>query len=47
MAPAGVPATFFVTGRWGELYRQWARRIAAATNRHHTFDHQDLLGLSL
>ena len=44
----GVPATFFMTGRWGELYPQWARRIAARfAIGNHTFDHEDLLGLPL
>lgn len=45
---AGVPATFFMTGRWAELYPQWARRLAARyAICNHTFDHQDLLALTL
>lgn len=47
LAKARVAATFFMTGRWAELYRQWARRIAARYPiGNHTFDHQDLLGLT-
>ncbi len=47
LAHAGVPATFFMTGRWAELYPQWARRIAARYPiGNHTFDHQNLLGLT-
>ena len=43
-----TPATFFMTGRWAELYPQWARRIAADYPiANHTFDHTDLLMLSL
>jgi peptidoglycan/xylan/chitin deacetylase (PgdA/CDA1 family) len=43
----GVPATFFMTGRWAELFPSWARRIAAGYPiGNHTFDHQDLLKLS-
>lgn len=48
LARAGVTATFFMTGRWAELYPQWARQIAAHYQiGNHTFDHQDLLGLTL
>jgi peptidoglycan/xylan/chitin deacetylase (PgdA/CDA1 family) len=48
LARAGVTATFFMTGRWASLYPQWARRIAARYPiANHTFDHQDLLGLTL
>jgi peptidoglycan/xylan/chitin deacetylase (PgdA/CDA1 family) len=48
LARTGVPATFFMTGRWAELYPRWARRIAARYPiGNHTFDHQDLLRLSL
>jgi peptidoglycan/xylan/chitin deacetylase (PgdA/CDA1 family) len=44
---AGVPATFFMTGHWAELFPVWARRIAASYPiGNHTFDHQDLLKLS-
>jgi peptidoglycan/xylan/chitin deacetylase (PgdA/CDA1 family) len=47
LANAGVTATFFMTGRWAELYPQWARRIAARYPiGNHTFDHQDLLSLT-
>jgi peptidoglycan/xylan/chitin deacetylase (PgdA/CDA1 family) len=43
----GVPATFFMTGRWAELFPALARRIAARYPiANHTFDHQDLLKLS-
>jgi peptidoglycan/xylan/chitin deacetylase (PgdA/CDA1 family) len=48
LARTGVDATFFMTGRWAELYPQWARRIAARYPiGNHTFDHQDLLRLPL
>jgi peptidoglycan/xylan/chitin deacetylase (PgdA/CDA1 family) len=48
LARNGVPATFFVTGRWADLYPQWARRIAARYPiGNHTFDHTDLLRLPL
>jgi peptidoglycan/xylan/chitin deacetylase (PgdA/CDA1 family) len=48
LARAGVTATFFMTGRWAELYPQWARLIAARYPiANHTFDHRDVLGLSL
>jgi peptidoglycan/xylan/chitin deacetylase (PgdA/CDA1 family) len=41
-------ATFFMTGRWAQLYPRWARRIAARYPLgNHTYDHTDLLGLSL
>jgi peptidoglycan/xylan/chitin deacetylase (PgdA/CDA1 family) len=41
-------ATFFMTGRWAQLYPRWARRIAARYPvGNHTYDHTDLLGLSL
>ena len=44
---AHVTATFFMTGRWAQLYPQWARRIAARYPiGNHTFDHQDLLTLT-
>jgi peptidoglycan/xylan/chitin deacetylase (PgdA/CDA1 family) len=40
-------ATFFMTGRWAELYPQWARRIAARYPiANHTYDHTDLLSIS-
>ncbi len=48
LARARVPATFFMTGRWAELYPQWARRIVARYPiGNHTFDHTDLLRLPL
>ena len=48
LARAGVTATFFMTGRWADLYPQWARLIAARYPIcNHTFDHQDLLALTL
>jgi peptidoglycan/xylan/chitin deacetylase (PgdA/CDA1 family) len=48
LARTGVPATFFMTGRWAQLYPRWARRIAARYPiGNHTFDHQDLLRLPL
>jgi peptidoglycan/xylan/chitin deacetylase (PgdA/CDA1 family) len=41
-------ATFFITGRWAQLYPQWARRIAARYPiGNHTYDHADLLRLPL
>lgn len=41
-------ATFFMTGRWAELYPRWARRIAARYPiADHTYNHEDLLGLTL
>jgi peptidoglycan/xylan/chitin deacetylase (PgdA/CDA1 family) len=47
LARTGVPATFFMTGRWAQLYPRWARRIVARYPiGNHTFDHQDLLGLT-
>jgi peptidoglycan/xylan/chitin deacetylase (PgdA/CDA1 family) len=37
-----------MTGRWAQLYPQWARRIAARYPiANHTYNHLDLLGLSL
>jgi peptidoglycan/xylan/chitin deacetylase (PgdA/CDA1 family) len=48
LAKYQVTATFFMTGRWAGLYPQWARRIAARYPiGNHTFDHRDLLGLTL
>ena len=42
----GVPATFFLTGRWTEIYPQQARRIAAAyTVGNHTQTHPHLTDL--
>jgi peptidoglycan/xylan/chitin deacetylase (PgdA/CDA1 family) len=46
LARARVTATFFMTGRWAQLYPEWARRIAARYPiGNHTFDHKDLLRL--
>jgi peptidoglycan/xylan/chitin deacetylase (PgdA/CDA1 family) len=43
---ASATATFFVTGRWVELYPRWARQIAAKYPiGNHTFDHSDLTRL--
>ncbi|MBV9004530.1 MAG: polysaccharide deacetylase family protein [Solirubrobacterales bacterium] len=48
LARTGATATFFMTGQWAELYPQWARRIAARYPiANHTYDHTDLLRLSL
>jgi peptidoglycan/xylan/chitin deacetylase (PgdA/CDA1 family) len=48
LARSGATATFFMTGRWAALYPQWARRIAARYPiGNHTFDHRDVLGLTL
>ena len=45
---AHAAATFFMTGRWAELYPQWARRIAARYPiANHTYDHTDLLRIPL
>jgi peptidoglycan/xylan/chitin deacetylase (PgdA/CDA1 family) len=45
---AGVPATFFITGRWAQHYPRWAKRIASRYPiANHTFDHQDLLRMPL
>lgn len=42
----GVPATFFMTGRFAQLFPALARRIAAGYPiGNHTFDHQGLLTL--
>jgi peptidoglycan/xylan/chitin deacetylase (PgdA/CDA1 family) len=47
LARSRATATFFMTGRWADLYPQWARRIADLYPiGNHTFDHQDLLGLT-
>jgi peptidoglycan/xylan/chitin deacetylase (PgdA/CDA1 family) len=43
-----VTGTFFMTGRWAQLYPGWARQIAAHYPiANHTFDHRDVLGLTL
>jgi peptidoglycan/xylan/chitin deacetylase (PgdA/CDA1 family) len=40
---AHVPGTFFMTGRWAQVYPGWASRIAASYPiGNHTFDHSDL-----
>jgi peptidoglycan/xylan/chitin deacetylase (PgdA/CDA1 family) len=44
----GAIGTFFMTGRWAQLYPGWARRIAAHYPiANHTFDHTDVLSLTL
>ena len=41
-------ATFFMTGRWAQLYPSWAKRIAAQYPvGNHTYNHRDLLSLPL
>jgi peptidoglycan/xylan/chitin deacetylase (PgdA/CDA1 family) len=48
LTSAGATGTFFMTGRWAQLYPGWARRIAAHYPiGNHTFDHRDVLGLTL
>jgi peptidoglycan/xylan/chitin deacetylase (PgdA/CDA1 family) len=48
LARTGVAATFFMTGRWADLYPRWAKRIAGRYGiGNHTFDHTDLLRLPL
>jgi peptidoglycan/xylan/chitin deacetylase (PgdA/CDA1 family) len=48
LARTGVRATFFMTGRWAELYPRWARRIAHRYPiGNHTFGHGDLVRLPL
>ncbi len=48
LAETHTPATFFMTGRWAELFPASARRIAATyLVGNHTFDHQDLLKLGV
>jgi peptidoglycan/xylan/chitin deacetylase (PgdA/CDA1 family) len=43
----GVPATFFLTGRWAELYPDLARAIVRRYPiANHTYDHSQLTGLS-
>jgi peptidoglycan/xylan/chitin deacetylase (PgdA/CDA1 family) len=47
LADAGVPATFFLTGRWTEVYPADARRIAASYPvGDHTYSHPHLTQLS-
>jgi peptidoglycan-N-acetylglucosamine deacetylase len=42
----GATGTFFMTGRWAQLYPRWARLIASRYPiANHTFDHRDLLGM--
>jgi peptidoglycan/xylan/chitin deacetylase (PgdA/CDA1 family) len=48
LARDGVTGTFFMTGRWAQLYPGYARQIAARYPiANHTFDHRDVLGLTL
>ena len=48
LARTHATATFFMTGRWADLYPRWARRIAERYPiANHTYDHQDLLGIPL
>jgi peptidoglycan/xylan/chitin deacetylase (PgdA/CDA1 family) len=43
----GVPATFFLTGRWVEVYPGYAAEIGAAYPvGNHSYSHPDLTGLS-
>lgn len=43
-----VTGTFFMTGRWAQLYPGWARQIAARYPiANHTFDHRDVTTLTL
>ena len=47
LSDAGAPATFFLTGRWTEVYPDAACRIAAAYPiGNHTYSHPHLTGLS-
>lgn len=47
LARERVPATFFLTGRFAELYQAQARALAAAGRiGDHTFDHLDLTKLT-
>ena len=47
LAAQGVPATFFLTGRWAELYLDEARDIASRYPvGNHTYDHPYLTQLS-
>ncbi len=42
----GATGTFFMTGRWAQLYPGWARSIASHYPiANHTFDHRDLLSM--
>jgi peptidoglycan/xylan/chitin deacetylase (PgdA/CDA1 family) len=48
LASARATGTFFMTGRWAQLYPGYARRIAARYPiANHTFNHRDLTTLSL
>ncbi len=43
----GVPATFFITGKWAEVYPGHAQRIASRFPvGNHTFSHPDITRLS-
>jgi len=48
LADAGIPATFFLTGRWTEVYPNDAKRIVAAGYGigNHTYSHPQLTGLT-
>lgn len=47
LADAGVPATFFLTGRWTEVYPGDARAVAAAyAIGNHTYSHPHLTDLT-
>ncbi len=47
LAGAGAPATFFLTGRWTEVYPNDARTIAGSyAIGNHTYDHPHLTDLS-
>jgi peptidoglycan/xylan/chitin deacetylase (PgdA/CDA1 family) len=47
LAEKGVPATFFLTGRWVEVYPEYAAQIGAAYPvANHSYSHPDLTKLS-
>ncbi len=47
LSDAGVPATFFLTGRWTEVYPADAKRIAATYGiGNHTYNHPRLTDLT-
>jgi peptidoglycan/xylan/chitin deacetylase (PgdA/CDA1 family) len=47
LAEKGVPATFFLTGRWAEVYPGYAAQIGAAYPvANHSYSHPDLTKLS-
>jgi len=48
LGSAKAKGTFFMAGRFAQLYPRWARRIAARYPiANHTFDHRDLTTLTL